>query len=346
MKIRITDYLEISPFSYEYLYTEVFWFFLIIPVLVFWYLYKEGKAFNQLNLSSLSSFKKGKFNFIAFFRHLNFFVFLLGLCFIILSLARPHLPEEIAEYKKKNIEGIDIVMAMDVSGSMLAEDFHPNRLEAAKEVALDFIEERPTDRIGLVVYEGEAYTQAPITGDHELLKTLFSEVETGMVAQGTAIGVGLITAVNRLIESDAKSKVIILLTDGVNNSGNVDPITAAQVAKEYGICVYTIGVGKDGPAPIPMQTVFGTVTQSVEIPIDTELLTEIAQLTGGNFYRAENKNQLDRIYKEIDQLEKSKVKTLDYNVNPPEKYYGMLGLGLFLILIYKVVGNTWLKSIP
>ncbi len=346
MKIRITDYLDIEPFAYDYLDKDAFWLFLIIPIIIAWYLYKENRSFSRINLSTLSSFRKRRFNFIAFFRHLNLFVFLAGLSFVILSLARPYLPRDIDEYRKKNMEGIDIVITMDVSGSMLAEDFSPNRLEAAKEVALDFIEERPSDRIGLVVYEGEAYTQAPLTGDHELLKSLFSEVKTGMVAQGTAIGVGLITAINRLLESDAKSKVIILLTDGVNNTGTVDPITAANVAKEYGICVYTIGVGKDGPAPFPMQTAFGTVTQNIEIPIDEKLLTEIAQITGGEFYRAENKNQLDHIYKEIDQLEKSKVKVLEYRVSPPEKYYGMLGLGLILILAYKIIANSWLKSIP
>lgn len=346
MSVRVTDYFEISPFDYTYLYPQVFWLFALIPLLIFWHLYQEGKVFGNINLSSLKGFGKKRFNFVALFRHLNFFLFLAGLSFVILSLARPRLPQDIEEYRKKNIEGIDICITMDVSGSMLAQDFEGNRLEAAKEVALEFIDERPSDRIGLVVYEGEAYTQAPITGDHELLKELFKEVKTGMVVQGTAIGVGLITAVNRLVESDAKSKVIILLTDGVNNSGSVDPLTAAQVAKEYGICVYTIGIGKDGPVPFPVETGFGTITQNVEIPIDEELLTEIARTTGGKFYRAENKHQLDMIYDEIDLLEKTKVKSLEYRVSPPEKYYGMLGLGLLLILGYKVFQNTLLKSIP
>ncbi len=346
MKIRVLDYIEISPFEYDYVHPVAFWLFLLLPLLIVWHLYQEGHRFGNISLPSLGNFGKNRFNFVAFFRHLNLFVFLIGLSFVILSLARPRLPEDVDEYAKKNIEGIDIVIAMDVSGSMLAQDFEGNRLEAAKEVGLEFIERRPSDRIGLVVYEGEAYTQAPITGDHELLKTLFSEVQPGMVAQGTAIGVGLITAVNRLIESDAKSKVIILLTDGVNNAGSVDPITAAQVAKEYKICVHTIGVGKDGPVPYPVETAFGTVMQQVEIPIDEELLTEIANITGGKFYRAENKSELDQIYDEIDLLEKSKVKSLEYRVNPPEKYYGMLGLGLLLILGYKVIQNTFLKSIP
>lgn len=343
--VQITDLFELNIFDYVYLNQGAFWLFSILPVLIFWYLFKENKPFNRIHLSSIRPFGKKAFNWIAFWRHINFFLLLTGFSCIILALARPHLPQDIEDYKKKNMEGIDIVITMDVSGSMLAEDFKPNRLEAAKEVALDFIDERPSDRIGLVVYEGEAYTQAPLTGDHELLKSLFTEVQTGMVAQGTAIGEGLKTATNRLIESDAKSKVIILLTDGVNNQGG-DPVTAAQVAKEYGICVYTIGVGKDGPAPFPMQTAFGTVTQNVDIPIDEPLLTEIAQLTGGKFFRAENKTQLDRIYKEIDQLEKSKVKTLEYRVSPPEKFYGILGIGLFLILLNRIIGNVALKSIP
>ena len=346
MKINPIDYIEISPFDYTYLHPEVFWLFLLFPVIIFWHLYQDEQRFGNINLSSLNLFAKRKFNFIAFFRHLNLFVFLAGLSFVLLSLARPRSPEEVEDYRKKNIEGIDIVLSMDVSGSMLAQDFEGNRLEAAKEVALEFIDKRPTDRIGLVVYEGEAYTQAPITSDHELLKALFSEVKTGMVAQGTAIGTGLVTAVNRLMESDGKSKVIILLTDGVNNTGKDDPITAAQVAKKYGICVYTIGIGKDGPVPFPMETAFGTVTQNVEIPIDEELLTEIANITGGKFYRAENKHELNTIYDEIDQLEKSKVKSLEYRVSPPEKYYGMLALGLLLILGYKVIQNTLLKSVP
>ena len=346
MKIKVTDYIEVDPFDYVYVYPVAFWLFLLLPLFIVWHLYQEGHRFGNINLSTLGVFDKRKFNFIALFRHLNVFIFLGGLTFIILSLARPRLPQDIDEYAKKNIEGIDIVICMDVSGSMLAQDFEVNRLEAAKEVAIEFIDRRPSDRIGLVVFEGEAYTQSPITGDHELLKTLFAEVQPGMVAQGTAIGIGLITAVNRLVESDAKSKVIILLTDGVNNGGNVDPITAAQVAKEYKICVHTIGVGSDGPVPYPVETGFGTVIQQVEIPIDDVLLTDIANVTGGKYNRAENKQELELVYEEIDKLEKSKVKSLEYRISPPEKYYGMLGLGLILILGSKLIQNTLLKSIP
>ncbi len=245
------------------------------------------------------------------------------------------------------MEGIDIVLAIDASGSMKAQDFKPNRLEAAKEVAINFIDERPADRIGLVVFQAEAYTQAPLTTDHELLKSLFTEVQnTAIITDGTAIGEGLATAINRLRESDAKSKVIILLTDGENNSGDTDPLTAANVAKENNICVYTIGVGQDGTAPYPVETPFGTMMQDMEVTIDEELMTQIADYTGGKYYRAKNETELEKIYDEIDQLEKSKVKVLEFKVSPPEKYYGLLLLGIFLILVYRTVQHTFLKSIP
>ncbi|MBI3133688.1 MAG: VWA domain-containing protein [Bacteroidetes bacterium] len=337
-------------FDYEFVYKQAFWLFLVIPAIIFWYLYHEAGKFKNINYSSLENFEKRKFNFVAFFRHLNLFVFIAGLSFVILALARPHLPNDIEEYKKKNMEGIDIVMALDASGSMKAQDFKPDRLEAAKKVALDFIANRPSDRIGLVVFQAEAYTQAPLTNDHELLKVMFEQVQnisnSDIIYDGTAIGLGLATATNRLKESDAKSKVIILLTDGVNNAGEIDPLTAAAIAKENNICVYTIGVGKDGTAPYPVQTPFGTITQEMPVEIDEELLTQIANETGGKYFRAKNETELELIYKEIDQMEKSKVKVLEYKVNPPEKYYGLLALGIFLILLYRTIHHTLLKSIP
>ncbi|MBK6951844.1 MAG: VWA domain-containing protein [Crocinitomicaceae bacterium] len=334
-------------FQYEYVYKEAFWLFLILPAIVFWYLYNESGRFKNIHISSFENLEKKKFNFVAFFRHMNLFLLLVGFTFVILALARPHLPSDIDEYQKKNMEGIDIVLAIDASGSMKAQDFKPNRLAAAKEVAINFIDERPADRIGLVVFQAEAYTQAPLTTDHELLKSLFTEVQnTAIITDGTAIGEGLATAINRLRESDAKSKVIILLTDGENNSGDTDPLTAANVAKENNICVYTIGVGQDGTAPYPVETPFGTMMQDMEVTIDEELLTEIADYTGGKYYRAKNETELEKIYDEIDQLEKSKVKVLEFKVSPPEKYYGLLLLGIFLILIYRTVQHTFLKSIP
>ncbi len=342
------DLMDIPIFDYNYVYKYVFWLFLIIPVLLFWYLKREHSdaSFQRIHFSTLKSFKTESFNLIAFVKHINFFILLIGLAFLILALARPRNEKDVDEYKNKNIEGIDVVLAMDVSGSMLAQDFKPNRLEAAKKVASDFIAKRPNDRIGLVLYEGEAYTKMPLTTDHVLLTHALDEVETGLVANGTAIGVGLGVAINRLKESEAKSKVIILLTDGVNNSGDLDPITAAQIAKEYGIRVYTIGVGKEGMAPFPMPTAFGTVMQSVPVEIDEKLLTEIAEITGTSYFRAKDQDELENIYDEIDRLEKSKVRVLEYKIDPPEKYYSLLVWALILIMVSKIMSYTLLKSIP
>lgn len=336
---------NISIFEYEYVHKEMFWLLLIIPILVLWFLYKESHNDKNINISDLNNFKQSSFNWVKLFRYLNFFVAMFAIVFIVAALAKPQSPKDVEEYKKKSIEGIDVVLAIDVSGSMLAEDFKPNRLESAKETALDFIDERPNDRIGLVVYEGEAYTQAPLTTDHQLLHDLFDEVESGKVTPGTAIGSGLLTSVNRLRDSDAKSKVIILLTDGVNNSGDIDPLTAAEIAKEYGIRVYTIGVGKNGLAPIPVQTMFGTQTQQMEVEIDEKLLKQIANTTDGKYFRARNEKELNYIYDEIDKLEKSKVKVLEFKIDPPEKFYGFLFLGILIFLIYYLIDNTLLKSI-
>lgn len=339
---KLTD---ISIFEFEFVHKEAFWLFLIIPILIIWYLYKETHNDKEVNISDLNNFGKDGFSWIRFLKYLNFFVVLFAISSIILALAKPQSPKDVEEYKKKSIEGIDVVLAIDVSGSMLAEDFKPTRLESAKETALNFIDQRPNDRIGLIVYEGEAYTQAPLTTDHQLLHDLFEQIESGKVQPGTAIGEGLITAINRLRDSDAKSKVVILLTDGVNNSGDIDPLTAAQIAKEFGIRVYTIGVGKNGMAPISVQTIFGKQTQYMEVEIDEELLNQIASLTDGKYYRARNEKELNYIYDEIDKLEKSKVKVLEFKIDPPEKYYGLLFLGILLFLIYYLIQNTVLKSI-
>jgi Ca-activated chloride channel family protein len=342
------DLFDISFLEYEYVYKSFFWALLIIPLLITWYLWKENREndFKSIQLPSIKSFNQEQLNWVLILRHISFLLSLVGIALVIVALARPHDTKDIESYKKKNIEGIDIVLAMDVSGSMLAEDFKPNRLEAAKNVAIDFIKERPTDRIGLVLYEGEAYTQVPLTNDHQILIDAFKDVQSGKVTGGTAIGSGLVTAVNRLQTSTAKSKVIILLTDGVNNVGDVDPITAAQIAKEYGIRVYTIGIGKEGLAPFPMQSPFGIVMQNVEVEIDEELLTEIASITGTRYFRAQNKDELMDIYGEIDQLEKSKVRVLEFKTDPPEKFYAILAWALIAFGISTLMKFTILKSIP
>jgi Ca-activated chloride channel family protein len=336
---------DISIFDYEYVYKDAFWLLLIIPLIVLWSIIKERHDDKEVNLSDLNNFEKSNFNFVKFFKYINLFIAMLSIAFIVSALAKPQDPVDVEEYKKKNIEGIDVVLAIDISGSMLAEDFEPNRLEAAKQTALDFIDKRPNDRIGLVVYEGEAYTQAPLTTDHKLLSELLKNVEPGKVTPGTAIGSGLITAINRLRESDAKSKVIILLTDGVNNSGDIDPRTAAEIAKEYGIRVYTIGVGKNGYAPYPVQTFFGTQMQQMPVEIDEALLNQIAKITDGKYFRAKNEKELSYIYDEIDKLEKSKVKVLEFKTDPPEKYYGFLTIGILLFLTYTLLNKTFLKGI-
>jgi len=340
-----TKLFDISLFDYEYVHKEAFWLLLIIPILILLYLLKEKDTGKNVNISTLDNFDEVPFNIFSFAKHFNFFISLIGLSLIIVTLAKPQDSKDVEKFNKKNIEGIDVILALDVSGSMMAEDFKPNRLESAKKTALEFIEERPNDRIGLVVYEGEAYTQAPLTNDHVLLHDLFLGIQSGLVAPGTAIGSGLITAVNRLRESDAKSKVIILLSDGVNNQGEVDPVTASEIAKEFGIRVYNIGIGKNGTAPMPMQTPFGKVMQQVKVEIDEALLNNISEITNGKYFRAKNEKELQSIYTEIDLLEKSKVSVIEFKTDPPEKYYGFLFVGLLLLLISKLISNTLLKSI-
>ena len=342
----MSELIYISPFEYEYTFKLALWLLLLVPVLGFWMFYNDRKGMRFVNLSNTNAFNKSAFSGIMILRYLNWLFLLAGLSFVILALARPYLPRDIEEYKKKNIEGIDIVIALDVSGSMLARDFKPDRLESAKKVGIEFIEERPSDRIGLVLYEGEAYTKVPLTNDHELLIDLFEDVETGMVTPGTAIGTGLAVAVNRLIESDAKSKVVILLTDGMNNAGDVNPMSAARVAKKYGVCVYTIGIGTEGMAEVPVSTFFGEIIYDMQpVQIDDELLTKIANTTGGKYYRATDEERLRAIYDEIDQLEKSKVKVLEYRMNPPEHFYGLLFWGILLILLNRGLNYTLLKSV-
>jgi Ca-activated chloride channel family protein len=266
---------------------------------------------------------------------------MLAMAFIIMAMARPQF-----RISKENldVEGIDIMMAVDISGSMLAEDFKPNRIEAAKELGINFIKERPTDCIGLVIYAGEAFTQCPITIDHNVLTQLFEEVSSGDLKDGTAIGDGLATAVDRLRYSNAVSKVVILLTDGVNNSGFIDPLTAAEIAKIYGIRVYTIGVGTKGKAPYPFQSPFGTDYQYVEVEINEDLLNEIANMTGGKYYRATDNKSLEAIYEEIDKLEKSKINITTFTNNKDIFSY-FLYIAFVLLGIQFLLKYTYLKSV-
>lgn len=275
-------------------------------------------------------------------RHLLFACKVLAIVFLVTALARPQSSNSWQTYSS---EGIDIVLGLDISTSMLARDFTPDRLEAAKEVATKFILERPQDRIGLVVFAGESFTQCPLTTDQAVLVNLLREVQSGMIEDGTAIGLGLANAVNRLKDSPAKSKVVILLTDGVNNRGSIAPVTAAELAKTYGIRVYTIGVGTYGEAPYPVQTPFGIQLQNVPVEIDEAVLKQIASVTGGQYFRATDNDKLQQIYNEIDQLEKSKVEVKHFSKRE-EQYFWFGLVGMLLLVTEALLRYTLLRKIP
>ena len=278
-----------------------------------------------------------------YLRHAPFVLRMAALATLVVALARPQSAEQ---NTRTNTDGIDIMLALDVSGSMLARDFRPDRLEAAKEVAGSFIADRYGDRIGLVVFAGEAFTQSPLTTDQGTLQTLLGRLRSGVVEDGTAIGNGLATAINRLRESNAKSKVIILLTDGENNRGEIAPLTAAEIARDQGIRVYTIGVGTRGTAPYPTVDFFGnpTVVQA-KVQIDEKILGEIADLTGGRYFRATDNAKLQSIYDEINQLEKSKVEISQYTTYT-EEYLRWAAAALALLLVEFLLRTLWLKSLP
>jgi len=307
---------------------ELLYLGLIIPLLIAWYIFKNKKMQATLKVSSIEGFKSSKPTIRQKFRHILFVLRILAISMMIVVLARPQTSTSRKDIKT---EGIDIVMALDLSSSMLAEDFKPNRLEAAKKTAIDFIESRIDDRIGLVVFAGESFTQSPVTIDHDVIKNLFSELKTGLIEDGTAIGMGLATSVNRLKESKAKSKVVILLTDGVNNTGLISPQTAAEIAESFNIRVYTIGVGTKGMAPYPVQTPFGMRHQNMEVKIDEKLLKDIASLTGGKYFRATNNKALEKIYSEIDKMEKTHVDVSIYNRKTEEFFIFALAAGLFFL---------------
>jgi len=308
----------------EYLYL-----LLVIPLLIVWYWFKNRTVSADLRFSGLQIFSDMKTSPKTWLIHGLFVLRMIAIALLIVALARP---QSISTKQNINIEGIDIVMTIDVSGSMLARDFKPDRLEAAKEVAGEFIARRPNDRVGLVIFSGEAFTQVPLTTDHTMISNIFEEVQSGMIEDGTAIGDGLATSVSRLKDSDAISKVIILITDGVNNSGSVDPISAAEMAKMFGIRVYTIGIGSMGTAPYPVQTPYGIQMQQMEVQIDEELLQEIASMTGGRYFRADNNKKLKEIYNEIDNLEKSKIDVQEFR----KKHESFLTFALWALALFSL----------
>jgi len=315
---------------------------LIIPILhIIWRLISKREYHSSINFSDINLFDNTK-TIKQRIRHAPYILYILSVILIIISLARPQTTNS---WEENKTEGIDIIIATDISGSMLARDLKPNRLEASKEVAMDFISQRINDRIGLVIFSGESFTQCPLTTDHNVLINLFKDVKSGMVEDGTAIGMGLATAVNRLKDSDAISKVIILLTDGVNNKGVVAPFTAAEIAKKYGIRVYTIGVGTEGFAPYPFQTPYGVQYQDVEVQIDEETLQDIASVTDGKYFRATNNRKLKEIYKDIDKLEKSKIEVTEFHKRS-EEFRSFALPALILLLLGFILEITYLKQVP
>lgn len=314
---------------------------LAIPAMIAFYLMKQQNVTASVRMPGLQPFIHTGTTFRHYLRHILFALRMGAVALLIIVLARPQRTDR---FQDVSTEGIDIVLTQDISGSMLARDFRPDRLSAAKNIATEFISGRPYDRIGLVVFSGESFTQCPITTDHAVLINLLREIQSGMIEDGTAIGMGLATAVNRIKDSKAKSKVIILLTDGVNNRGEIAPATAAGIAKTFGIRVYTIGVGTQGMAPYPVQTPYGIQYQDMPVEIDEGILQEIAQMTGGKYFRATDNDKLIQVYKEIDKLEKSKVDVRQFS-RKEEKYLFPALLAFFMLVVELTARNTIFKNL-
>lgn len=323
-------------------YPWVLYFLLIIPLLLVWYFIKGKKNYTSVIYSSVNLFKDVPVTLRERLKHFPFLLRMIALGLLTIALARP---QSFSEGENISTEGIDIAMVLDISGSMLAEDLKPNRLEAAKNVIDEFTEGRVSDRIGLVIFSREAFTQCPLTIDYNVLRNLLLEIRSGMIEDGTAIGNAIANGVNRLKESDSKSKIIILVTDGVNNSGEVDPISAAEIAKTFGVRIYTIGVGTRGQAPYPVQTPFGTRYQMVPVEIDEEVLKEISSITDGQYFRATNNRALKEIYKNIDKLEKTKIEVTSYR-NAKELYLSWLSGGVLLLLLELGLSRTIFRKLP
>ncbi len=325
-------------FQYPYL----LFLLLVIPVIAFLRYYFDRKFHADIIYSDTAQFANARKTLRLRLRRLPDWLRYAALALIIIAIARP---QTHFSRNESSVEGIDIVFALDVSTSMLAEDFKPNRLESAKEVTERFITARKSDNMGIVVFAGEAYTKCPSTIDHDILLKLLSSVESGQIDDGTAIGDGLATAINRVKDAKSKSKVIILITDGVNNMGAIDPLTAASIAKEYGIRVYTIGIGKMGYAPYPYQTPFGKQYQNVEVKIDEALLQEVAKTTGGKYFRSTKNSSLQSIFEEIDSMEKSKIDVSYYKEYTDVGQHLML-IALALLVLELLLRKTYLRTNP
>ena len=325
-------------FEYPYLL-----YLLFLPLLLLGlYLYRELKGRRPaVEVASLQPWAASGRGVLAYLRHFPFALRLCALCLIIVAIARPR---SSTEMERVDSEGIDIVLAMDVSTSMLARDFKPDRINAAKDIAVEFIAQRPSDRMGIVVFAGESYTQCPLTTDRSTLINLMKEVQTDLIEDGTAIGNGLSTAVARLKDSDAPSRVVILLTDGVNNRGEVHPLTAAEIAKTYGVRVYTIGVGANGMAPYPVMTPWGVEVQQMQVEIDEDLLKQIALETGGRYFRATDNTKLAEIYSEINKMEKTRTTIDSFPVY--KELFPRWAFAALVLLLAELLVRLLIRRIP
>ena len=327
----------------EFAYPAFFYALILVPMLVAWYIWRGRKGTAPLSLSGFENLDDKQDSARIWMRHVLAMLRMAVITLLIVVLARP---QSSNQWEQVTTEGIDIVMCLDVSGSMRAMDFKPNRLEASKNVGIEFVNARQNDRFGLVVFAGESFTQCPMTTDRAVVINFMKEIDFGVIEDGTAIGMGLATAVNRIKDSKAKSKVIILLTDGVNNRGDVGPVTAAELAAGFGIRVYTIGVGSQGNAPMPVQDMFGrTIMQNMPVEIDEDVLKVIAQTTDGSYFRATDNNKLREIYQEIDQLEKTRLDVKQFS-KKKEEYFPFLLAALLILLTEILFRYTFFRTIP
>ncbi len=315
---------------------------ILIPIII-WYVMRHQQIDPSLQVSDTHDYDKVRKSFRIYLLHLPFILRMAALALLIIVLARPQSTDN---WQSSEVEGIDIMMAIDVSGSMLAEDLLPNRLEAAKDVAAKFINDRPNDNIGITLFAGESFTQCPLTIDHTALLNLFENIRIGVIDDGTAIGMGISNAVARLKDSQAKSKVVILLTDGANNAGDISPLTSAEIAKTYGIRVYTIGIGTQGTAPYPIQTMSGAIQRiQVEVDVDEPTLKDIARITDGEYFRATDNESLEGIYQEIDKLEKTKLNVKEFS-RRQEEYLKYALAAFLLVLLDVLLRQTVLRKLP
>lgn len=327
----------------DFAYPAFFYGLILVPLLIAWYIWRGRRSTSSMTVSGFENLDERTGSSRIWLRHLLFLLRMAVLSLLVVVLARP---QSSNQWEQVTTEGIDIVMCMDVSGSMRAMDFRPNRLEASKSVGIEFVNARENDRFGLVVFAGESFTQCPMTTDRAVVSNFLKDVDFGIIEDGTAIGMGLATAVNRVKDSKAISKVIILLTDGVNNRGDVGPVTAAEIAASFGIRVYTIGVGSHGTAPVPVQDAFGrTVTRSMEVEIDEDVLNAIAQTTGGAYFRATDNHKLREIYQQIDEMEKTRLDVKQFN-KKKEEYFPFLLAAMILLLVEITLRYTVFRTIP